>query len=110
MDITEEVLKNVAALDKDQPGWHRKINLRTLNMGHCSSCVLGQVYNLGPESRYVPGTYLDVWDRLQAIDSELTHAFIPEEDAAWRHLIAERQEADKFPLASPIEVTEEVYA
>ena len=31
-------------LDRKRPGWHKKINLETLRMQSCYSCILGQLY------------------------------------------------------------------
>jgi hypothetical protein len=38
------VQNGMALLDETNPGWTRKINLKTLDMGRFNRCVLGQIY------------------------------------------------------------------
>jgi hypothetical protein len=42
--VDERVARGMALLDKRNPGWRTRINLRTLNVETCDNCVLGQVY------------------------------------------------------------------
>lgn len=38
------VAKGAALLDEMEPGWYQKIDLDTLSLGSCSTCVIGQLY------------------------------------------------------------------
>ena len=44
MSPKERVAKGAALLDEMEPGWYQKIDLVTLNLRNCFSCVIGQVY------------------------------------------------------------------
>jgi hypothetical protein len=90
-----ELLSAVAVLDKDQPGWWRKIDLENFNL-HSDRCVLGQVYELrGIHTIFDKAaalglcclTFCPDWsvDRQQD-DSEVQ----------WRSLIEARQSADRI--------------
>lgn len=39
----EEVIRGAAFLDERRPGWRDQINLDTLDLGMCTTCVLGQL-------------------------------------------------------------------
>ena len=38
------VAAGAARLDGDEPGWADRVEPLTLDMGHCTYCVLGQLY------------------------------------------------------------------
>lgn len=44
MSPKERVVKGATLLDEMEPGWYQKIDLVTLNLRNCFSCVIGQVY------------------------------------------------------------------
>lgn len=52
----EEIVRGAAYLDKVRPGWRDQINLDTLDLGMCTTCVLGQLAG-GKESDWA--TVLD---------------------------------------------------
>ena len=41
--IRNRVRRSVLLLDRDRPGWYKKINLGKLDMSDCNVCVLGQL-------------------------------------------------------------------
>ena len=43
-DIQARVARGVAFLDRAQPGWADRIDIGTLNMAVCRSCILGQLF------------------------------------------------------------------
>lgn len=49
--LKEYVDTGAKRLDKEYPGWHRMINVDTINMSHHADCILGQLYG-----EYVIGT------------------------------------------------------
>jgi hypothetical protein len=99
-----ELLSAVAVLDKDQPGWWRKIDLENFNL-HSDRCVLGQVYELrGIHS---------IFDKAAALGVNCL-TFCPDRRAnmredfnlvQWSSFIAERQSADRIgeTLSIPLE-------
>ena len=38
------VANGVEILDRALPGWHKKIDVASLNMAMCDKCILGQCY------------------------------------------------------------------
>lgn len=40
----DDVLRGVELLDEEAPGWRDKIDLPSLHLMNCNSCVLGQVF------------------------------------------------------------------
>lgn len=56
--------KMAAWLDKNEPGWHEKINLDMLDMAQCPFCIAGQAK---PEERIssltVPSFVTEVWQK-----------------------------------------------
>jgi len=44
MTVQERVCKGASLLDEIEPGWYQKIDLVTLNLRNCFSCVIGQVF------------------------------------------------------------------
>lgn len=46
--MRERVEKGAAFLDKHYPGWWEHIDLGTLEISSCTTCVLGQVYDMAP--------------------------------------------------------------
>jgi hypothetical protein len=45
MDTRRMAVAEMAkTFDRHQPGWHERINTRTLNMGSSHDCVIGQVF------------------------------------------------------------------
>lgn len=51
------VAQGAALLDREVPDWWRRINLDTLRMSACSSCVLGQLYgdyDIGLDQLHIP--------------------------------------------------------
>lgn len=42
MTIKQRVKAGAKFLDKREPGWEKKVNLKKLQMYNCFSCVLGQ--------------------------------------------------------------------
>lgn len=42
--VEQRVTRGMHLLDKDRPGWHRRINLGSLNIARSDSCALGQTY------------------------------------------------------------------
>lgn len=108
MDISPKILEAAALLDKDNPGWHRRVNLDDFNINDGCKCVLGWAY--GDGIRRAGSGYGNHHERLEDIlNIPGIFSWMPYE-SEWRHFIAERQKADDFPLSFPIEVTEEVYA
>jgi hypothetical protein len=43
-ELSTRVRRGVRLLDREKPGWERKIDLDRLDLGHTCNCVLGQVY------------------------------------------------------------------
>ena len=43
MSMETEVASAAKRLDKDFPGWHKKVKRNNLDMGCADSCVLGQI-------------------------------------------------------------------
>lgn len=99
MEYSAELLAAVAVLDKDQPGWWRKIDLGRFTLVGCKLCVIGQVYGS------VVGTYSATVNRLGFLATNRPApcrvfaqlCFEPE----WRSLIAERNEADRIGETTP---------
>jgi hypothetical protein len=93
-----ELLAAVAVLDKDQPGWWRKVDTgKGFHLMDCQSCVLGQIYGNGQPEDSVP-----LEDTGWAIGMKRTGGlpgvFSDHERFAdeWRSLIAARNEADRI--------------
>jgi hypothetical protein len=89
-----ELLAAVAVLDKDQPGWWRKVDLGTFTLVGTTSCVCGQVYGVGC------GIFGETVARLHRYREPFFGAtsFCASSglEPQWRSLISERQEADRI--------------
>jgi hypothetical protein len=48
----KQIKAGMRFLDKTNPGWWDKINLRILNLGDCVKCVLGQLQGDEPAATY----------------------------------------------------------
>lgn len=81
----------VAFLDQDVPGWHRKINLETLNFCYATVCVAGQVYG-----SFCDEAFQEKLRRASLYGNGMFSARFADE---WHHLIASRQEADAEIMA-----------
>lgn len=64
MSVQKSVQNGVALLDKECPGWYRKINPATIDIMSLNYCILGQVYGdfqrglaLAGVGWHYPGTY-----------------------------------------------------
>lgn len=57
--VSEKAVKEAAVwLDGVDPGWHRRIDKKTLNMAHCDKCIYGQLH----------GDYLEGYEYYQKSD------------------------------------------
>ena len=43
-ELEERVLRGIARLDCEYPGWYRRINMQSLDLQDCLNCVVGQLY------------------------------------------------------------------
>lgn len=43
-DLLERIESGAALLDRQSPGWFRRIDLARLDMKSCTFCILGQLY------------------------------------------------------------------
>lgn len=70
------VYKGMQWLDKDRPGWEKKINLRTLNLKDQRTCVLGQLYGQArwriPLAPYGFDAYADLVDGVRPTHDEMS--------------------------------------
>ena len=41
--LQQRVQKGAQLLDEKQPGWYKRVNLKTLKLNECTNCVLGQL-------------------------------------------------------------------
>lgn len=108
--VRERVQRGAAYLDEVDPGWHRRVDVETLELGDGQQCVLGQLhgeFRLGlgrshlltlssaPRTSLSPVAYgfkcvNGVSDEWQARDYDLL-------TAAWRSAVRQRQQADAPP-------------
>ena len=51
--IEERVAKGAALMDEKVPGWERKIDTASLDMGQCPRCVIGQVLGINETLPYL---------------------------------------------------------
>ena len=51
MSLQQAVTKAAQLLDKEVPGWERRVDPETLKMSSCMNCVLGQVFGPRIESK-----------------------------------------------------------
>jgi hypothetical protein len=106
MTYSPELLSAVAVLDKDQPGWWRKVDLEKYHHADCAACVIGQVYGCGSGNGVATADFRRERSRLfphagetmEVPDGTGFHAFFDygEYGTEWRSLIAERQSADRI--------------
>jgi hypothetical protein len=52
VETLSPVERGIRWLDKEHPGWHKKIDLRILDLNQCRKCVLGQLF--GDFNRFTP--------------------------------------------------------
>lgn len=45
MDYTEAVARSVELLDKNFPGWRKKIDRSKFDISECDSCILSQLFH-----------------------------------------------------------------
>jgi len=103
MTYDPNLLSAVAVLDADQPGWHRRVNLATLNLTN-AKCVLGQTYGVGERPAHE-----DPWVKIfRRFDLGAMFTFMPPYEDQWKSLIAERQEADRIGETLSIPELDEV--
>lgn len=100
-DIQEAAERGAALLDKERPGWEKRINLELLKMNSCVMCILGQLFhdfnrgafqlNLGidPEPAYEDKAAVDYY----GFDGFQRRA--DEWNAAWVAEIKKRRGADE---------------
>lgn len=62
ISMKEQVRKAAELLDKDIPGWFRKVKRNSLDMSNASDCVIGQIYG---------GWDKNKWDRIDAFGGNL---------------------------------------
>lgn len=65
--LKENVDRGIELLDDHYPNWWKKIELSELNMAHCSTCILGQVFEIEePESYRSSERYRQVfWELIR---------------------------------------------
>lgn len=51
------VKKGAAFMDRILPGWHRRVNLKQLYMGHAAMCLLGQTFGVHNEESLAKEMY-----------------------------------------------------
>ena len=80
--LYESVQRGAALLDKENPGWERKINLRKLDMADPELCIIGLLY----------GNYLVGLRSLKLYlgMSANLHGFGAAGNRLWRKVILER--------------------
>ena len=102
LNVTPNVARGVEYLDREVPGWHDRINLRTLNMSNGERCIVGQLFGnyeqwlwgigspmtAGALGFAMAGYPCEVYDYYDSMDiySEL--------DREWRKVITERRAKD----------------
>ncbi len=97
--IAERVARGAALLDEKIPGWDKRIDLKTLNLGSCTECIVGQTrfYEVGYDSAYG----FDIIFEDERRGPAAPHLY-DDLTAAWRELIESRRAG---PGASPLERT-----
>lgn len=102
LTIEERVENGVAFLDQVAIGWEHRINLQTLRLWACSSCVLGQVFGDYTDAvrifdieeiearalGFMAGAEDPVWTRQQRDTDEDVWDLLEDE---WRRVIIERR-------------------
>lgn len=80
--IEESVAKGIALLDTTFPEWYQDIDTFRLDMGDCSRCILGQIYN-----HFLHGVGILSTQTAQPLNPNKTGFNIPEwvEDGEDRH-------------------------
>lgn len=77
--------KGAALLDEEAPGWAERIDLPTLDLGSCWTCVLGQIFagpNSHPGGPYFTGLHQLGLDTKEAATEHGFAALYLDEDAA----------------------------
>lgn len=99
--VEERVARGAARLDEVRPGWHRNVNVQTLDISSGRNCALGQVFGSYGVGTVAAGVTIDSAQHgfLSSVDAtygELT--------AEWKRLIETRLEAevDKWAAAEPV--------
>lgn len=98
MEVASRVAAGAARLDADQPGWHRNVNVNTLDISSGSRCALGQTY----------GSYAQGVQRLGLTSGEASslgfnttgvHDNFAAITAEWRRLIEARLDEERAKWA-----------
>jgi hypothetical protein len=105
----ERVAKGAAWLDKEVPGWERKIDLSILQLSSCCDCICGQAMADMLEGYYIDGfsRAMDISNSAYNYEWAKDHGFYyyDEHDlvaleAAWTSLIKERHNTGNFSDAN----------
>ena len=93
MKLPKNVERGAELLDREKPGWERKIDVETLDLSSCSECILGQAFRVNQHPAYRRA--LDIL----GVESS-RYGFTPwgrqawsNLTAAWRELIESRRAA-----------------
>lgn len=94
-EARERVARGAAHLDRVRPGWEKKIDVGTLTLSSCKSCVLGQLFSdESEEFHFLRGTEVLGWDNVacmvNGVGADNNDDFALLQDA-WIEAIAERR-------------------
>lgn len=88
--LASRVRAGVALLDREEPGWFKRVDLARLNVGSCSMCVLGQLFGAYASGVAELDLYFTVWDLgFDAID--WTDAEYDALTRLWAYVVRTRQ-------------------
>lgn len=102
---SERVSRGMQALDKNRPGWHRRINLDRLDISSGTACALGQTYGLYGWGKHEIGmtSHADVVEHGFQITPVLpgvtTQGQYERLTIEWRRQIEERLDAERAEWA-----------
>ena len=90
-----KVAKGAALMDKELPGWEKKIDLERLDLGDICNCVVGQLY---PDESYITAVYdlLGINSIIESTTDEYGFSAsewrdYPSLTREWKQLIQERR-------------------
>lgn len=92
--LTTAVSEGVALLDQAQPDWWKHINLDTLDMSACYSCILGQLYGSYAVGREDLGIKYSEGD-LYGFDSLQGQSRMTQLQFMWVEIIENRRASSK---------------
>lgn len=104
----KEVSKGAAWLDQVEPGWHKRVNIKELDLSICKDCCLGQIlgvnasYALNGDDDFAIQRGFNIQNKLFQDDKKHYRLL----NSAWIQEILRRRNADRMVKESIQKVKE----